>query len=206
MPDTPLAPAHADSVPRGRHLTVQQADDHVVIMCLSGILDGHSVPALTRDLKKQLQEAVHTGRRLVLDLTGLRLMSTAALRVLDTHTRHLEDEPVLIVAAVPMVREVFALAPLPGLCVHTTLDAALATVAALSVPGAAPEGPQFEGVAVAERTEILRSRQLRRQSARLRDRSIAFRRAQDEAKNEALQLQHASRQRTPGEGGSTAPS
>ncbi|MET8100312.1 ANTAR domain-containing protein [Streptomyces sp. NPDC005236] len=127
--------------PRGGHrepnatLRVRRVTDGVDVLCLSGILDTEGATALARELASRLRATVPEQRRLILDLTGLRLLSAAGIRVLDTHTRHLSDNPVLVIAATPHVQEIFTLAPAPGLRVHPTLDAALA-----ALPDTTPHG------------------------------------------------------------------
>ncbi|MFE1285714.1 GAF domain-containing protein [Streptomyces sp. NPDC058751] len=116
-------------------LSVRRVTDGADVLCLSGILDTEGATALGHELTAYLR-TTGSHRRVILDLTGLRLLSAAGIHVLDTHTRHLSDTPVLVVAAAPHVREIFTLAPAPGLRVCPTLDAALA-----ALPETAPRRP-----------------------------------------------------------------
>ncbi|MEU6277331.1 GAF domain-containing protein [Streptomyces populi] len=118
-------------------LTMQWVADGVDVLCLSGVLDTEGATALGRELASRLR-TTHSHRRLILDLTGLRLLSAAGIRVLDTHTRHLSDDPVLVIVAAPHAREIFTIAPAPGLRVCPTLDAALGTLSGTALP--APGG------------------------------------------------------------------
>ncbi|MET9730384.1 ANTAR domain-containing protein [Streptomyces sp. NPDC006458] len=126
---------HAESLggadaQRGVELSVRAVADGVDVLCLSGILDTDGAATLPQDLAPHMERAARTGRRLVLDLSDLRLVSAAAVQALDLlHTRHLDQEPVLVIASAAAVRELFTLAPPPGLRVHASLGAALAQLA-----------------------------------------------------------------------------
>ncbi|MFF2364690.1 ANTAR domain-containing protein [Streptomyces sp. NPDC058122] len=108
-------------------LTVRRVVDGADVLCLSGILDTEGAAALGHELTAHLR-AAGSNRRVILDLTGLRLLSAAGIHVLDTHTRHLSEHPVLVIVSTPHVREIFTVAPAPGLRVCPTLDAALAAL------------------------------------------------------------------------------
>ncbi|WP_051900988.1 ANTAR domain-containing protein [Streptomyces aureus] len=116
-------------------LMVQQVTDRVEVLCLSGVLDTEGAAALGRELAGRLG-STPPERRLILDLTGLRLLSAAGIQVLDTHTRHLSHRPVFVVVAAPHAREIFSIAPAPGLRVCATLDAALASLPDVALPTA----------------------------------------------------------------------
>ncbi|MEU4084374.1 ANTAR domain-containing protein [Streptomyces aureus] len=116
-------------------LMVQQVTDRVEVLCLSGVLDTEGAAALGRELAGRLG-STPPERRLILDLTGLRLLSAAGIQVLDTHTRHLSHRPVFVVVAAPHAREIFSIAPAPGLRVCATLDAALASLPDVALPAA----------------------------------------------------------------------
>ncbi|MEU1466407.1 ANTAR domain-containing protein [Streptomyces sp. NPDC005727] len=134
---------------RDAAFTVRRVDEKVIVLCLSGALDAPGIAALTGILKEHLATAT-AGQRLVLDLSGLDLISTAALRILDARTRHLA-RPVAVVTAAPHVREAFATAP--GLRLHATLAAALADPATTGPPDPLP-GPQVGPVAGAGAEEL----------------------------------------------------
>ncbi|PKT73387.1 hypothetical protein CW362_08520 [Streptomyces populi] len=121
-------------------LMMQWVPDGVDVLCLSGILDTEGATALGHELATRLR-TTHSHRRLILDLTGLRLLSAAGIQVLDTHTRHLSDDPVLVIVAAPHAREIFTIAPAPGLRVCPTLDAALATLPDTALPDTALPAP-----------------------------------------------------------------
>ncbi|MFE2531304.1 GAF domain-containing protein [Streptomyces sp. NPDC059371] len=117
--------------------------DGADVLCLSGILDTEGATALGHELTTHLRTA-GSNRRVILDLTGLRLLSAAGIHVLDTHTSHLSENPVLVIVSTPHVREIFTLAPAPGLRVCPTLDAALAALPEMAPRQAAEtaEGPE----------------------------------------------------------------
>ncbi|MEU4170734.1 GAF domain-containing protein [Streptomyces sp. NPDC026665] len=116
-------------------LGVRRVTHGADVMCLSGILDTEGADLLGHELTAHLRTA-GPHRRVILDLTGLRLVSAAGIHVLDSHTRHLSDTPILVIVSTPHVREIFTLSPAPGLRVCPTLDAALA-----ELPPAAPRHP-----------------------------------------------------------------
>ncbi|MEU8951808.1 ANTAR domain-containing protein [Streptomyces sp. NPDC048489] len=124
----PIALALSGSSLPDTELTVRRADDRVDLMCLSGTLDTIAASALEPVLHEHLDPAERAARRLVLDLTDLRLISAAAVRILDTATRHLSDQPVLVIASASRVRELFSYAPPTGLRVFPTLAAALGSL------------------------------------------------------------------------------
>ncbi|MFF0204526.1 ANTAR domain-containing protein [Streptomyces sp. NPDC005017] len=98
----------------------------VDVLCLSGILDSDGAAKLLPELAPYLERASVRERPLVLDLSDLRLVSAAGIRLLDLHTRHLDRRPVLVVAQAAHVLDMFALSSTPGLRVCSTLGAALA--------------------------------------------------------------------------------
>ncbi|MGY6019997.1 ANTAR domain-containing protein [Streptomyces spinosirectus] len=110
-------------------LCVRPAAGRVAILCLSGVLDTDGAIALTQDLAGHAEKASRAGQRLVLDLTDLSIVSAAAVRVLDTRTRHLGENPVVVIATAPHVQALFSPSPPPGLRVYPTLGAALAALA-----------------------------------------------------------------------------
>ncbi|ROP47399.1 ANTAR domain-containing protein [Streptomyces sp. PanSC9] len=124
---------------RDAGFTVRQVDDRVTVLCLSGALDTAAAAGLAATLNDNLVTSA-ARRRLVLDMTGLSLISAAALRILDTHTRHLA-EAVAVITAASHVREAFAVAPPPGLRLYTTLGAALADLPDDSPPQPPPGPP-----------------------------------------------------------------
>ncbi|AGS67352.1 ANTAR domain-containing protein [Streptomyces collinus] len=88
------------------------------------------------------------------EMAGLELISTAALRLLDAHTRHLA-EPVAVVTTAPHVRQ--ALATTPGLRLYPTLAAALAGLPTTAGPPDLRPETQTGPPAVGASTEELRS-------------------------------------------------
>ncbi|MGW2823743.1 ANTAR domain-containing protein [Streptomyces sp. NPDC001443] len=133
--------------PGATTLTVRPVADDLGILCLSGELDSLAADALSHDLAAYLQCSGRTGQRLVLDLSGLRSISAAAVRVLVLATRRLADAPVLVVATAPHVRELFLLSPTPGLLVYPTLSAVLAALpgTAFTPGGQLPQGAAETG-------------------------------------------------------------
>lgn len=111
---------------RGASLGVRPTAGQVEILCLSGVLDADGATALGQDLSRHVERASRAGQRLVLDLTGVRDVGAAAVRGLDTHTRHFAEDPVLVIAA-PEVQALFSPPP-AGLRLYPTLGAALASV------------------------------------------------------------------------------
>ena len=122
-------PLHGGGITPGTALTVRSAAGLLDVLCLSGVLDTDGATALVQDLPRHADQASRAGQRLVLDLTDLRLVSAAAVRVLATRTHHLAENPVLVIAAAPHVQALISPAPPLGLRVHATLAAALAAVA-----------------------------------------------------------------------------
>ncbi|MFD8733974.1 ANTAR domain-containing protein [Streptomyces sp. NPDC059618] len=125
-------------------LTVRRVGDGVDVLCLSGILDTEGAAALGRELAGRLR-TTRPDRHLILDLTGLRLVSAAGIQVLDTHVRHLSDTPVPVIVAAPHARDIFTIAPAHGLLLCATLDAALATLPGSAFSGSTLPGPALPG-------------------------------------------------------------
>ncbi|MFH8391471.1 GAF domain-containing protein [Streptomyces sp. NPDC018036] len=133
-----MAQDEAVAPPTGRRelnptLMVRRVGDGVDVLCLSGILDTEGATALGGDLADRLR-TTRSDRHLILDLTGLRLVSAAGIQVLDVHMRHLSDSPVPVIVAAPHARDIFTIAPAHGLHLCATLDAALATLPGTDVP------------------------------------------------------------------------
>ncbi|MGW1065220.1 ANTAR domain-containing protein [Streptomyces aureus] len=144
MPKPPLvAPAPpGTSLPYGMALTVTPTDERVELLCLSGVLDTLAADVFGQELEARVRRSRDTGRRLVLDLTGLRLVSAAALQVLDLATRNLTATPVLAVVGAPHIRELLLLSPPAGLRSFPTLAAALASLPTTDEsPDGAAAGP-----------------------------------------------------------------
>ncbi|MFJ9728450.1 ANTAR domain-containing protein [Streptomyces sp. NPDC101209] len=106
-------------------LTVLSVTDRMAIVCLTGTLDADACADLTRELGRHLDEAAQHGKRLVLDMSGVALVSAAARRTLHHATEHLAREPVLVIGATPPVREALEHARLPGIRLYDTLAEAL---------------------------------------------------------------------------------
>ncbi|MFI6656519.1 ANTAR domain-containing protein [Streptomyces sp. NPDC050523] len=138
MTQEQAAPLLGGGTTRDAALSVRPAAGRVEILCLSGVLDADGAVALTQDLAGHTEKASRAGRHLVLDLTNLGLVSAAAVRVLDTRTRHLGKNPVVVIATAPHVQALFSPSPPPGLRVYPTLGAALA---ALTPAGSRVEVP-----------------------------------------------------------------
>ncbi|MFV8182185.1 MULTISPECIES: ANTAR domain-containing protein [unclassified Streptomyces] len=111
-------------------VSVLSTTDQVIVVCLSGELDGDSCGRLAQELKPHLDQAVQRGRRLVLDLSGVERLSSAACRTLQQVTGHLAQEPVPVVAATPAVRRALDEAQLAGIRTYDTLADALARLPA----------------------------------------------------------------------------
>ncbi|MFG2793113.1 ANTAR domain-containing protein [Streptomyces sp. NPDC048419] len=95
------------------------------VVCLVGELDGEICTQLGQELKQHLEQAAGRGQRLVLDMAGVRSVSAAACRTLQLTTGHLAHEPVLVVAAPPVVHGVLEAAHLTGIRLYETLAEAL---------------------------------------------------------------------------------
>ena len=109
-------------------VTVQPVAEQAVVLRLSGTLDAHGAGVLARELDLRLRRADERGLRLVLDMSGLRHVSSTALHTLDIHTRHRAAGPVLVTGATPQVHRVLTTTPLPGIRLYPSLEGALATV------------------------------------------------------------------------------
>jgi putative methionine-R-sulfoxide reductase with GAF domain len=124
-------------------VTVQPVTDQAVVLRLSGTLDADGVGALGRELDLRLRRADERGQRLVLDISGVRQVSTRALvDALDAHTRHRAAGPVLVAGATAQIRGMLTTAPLPGVRLYPSLEGALATVGRGSA-GPAEETGQY---------------------------------------------------------------
>ncbi|MEV6294855.1 ANTAR domain-containing protein [Streptomyces sp. NPDC051896] len=109
-------------------VTVQPVTEQAVVLRLSGRLDADGATVLGRELDLRLRRADERGLRLILDMSGVRHVSSAAVHTLDVHTRHRAARPVLITGATPQVRRVLTMTPLPGIRLYPSLEGALATV------------------------------------------------------------------------------
>ncbi|MFE7856893.1 STAS domain-containing protein [Streptomyces sp. NPDC057403] len=106
-------------------LTVLPVTDRAAIVCLTGTLDADACADLARELGRHLDDAARRGKRLVLDVSGVPLVSAEARRSLRHATAHLAREPVPVVGAAPPVREALEHARLPGIRLYGTLAEAL---------------------------------------------------------------------------------
>ncbi|PKT73385.1 hypothetical protein CW362_08510 [Streptomyces populi] len=131
-------------------LTVRPTGGAAEVLCLSGTLDTLAAAVFGQELETHVRHAHGAGRRLIVDLTDLRLVSAAALHVLDLATHHLAASPVLLVIGVPHVRELLLLSPPAGLRVFPTLATALASLSALDRPATAV--PAGDGGVLPDRT------------------------------------------------------
>ncbi|MFR0355551.1 ANTAR domain-containing protein [Streptomyces sediminimaris] len=137
MTQEQAAPPHGDTA-CGATLGVQPTAGRVEILCLTGVLDADGATALGRELPRHVDKASRAGQRLVLDLTGVRSVSAAAARRLDSHTRHLAEDPLLVIATAP-VRALFSPPP-AGLRVYPSLGAVLSAVGSPPRRAVAPIG------------------------------------------------------------------
>ncbi|MGW1911767.1 STAS domain-containing protein [Streptomyces sp. NPDC002076] len=109
-------------------VTVQPVTEQAMVLRLSGTLDAHGAGVLGRELDLRLRRADERGLQLVLDMSGVRHVSSTAVHALDLHTRHRAAGPVLVTGATPQVRRVLTTTPLPGIRLYPTLEGAFATV------------------------------------------------------------------------------
>ncbi|MEU9475876.1 ANTAR domain-containing protein [Streptomyces sp. NPDC048191] len=119
-------------------VTVQPVTEQVVVLRLSGTLDAHGARVLGRELGLRLRRADERGLRLVLDMSDVRHVSSAAVHILDAHTRNRAAGPVLVSGASPPVRRVLTATPLPGIRLYPSLEGALATVSGTYASQPAP--------------------------------------------------------------------
>ncbi|MCC5477633.1 ANTAR domain-containing protein [Streptomyces barringtoniae] len=109
-------------------VTVQPVTEQAVVLRLSGTLDAHGAGVLGRELDLRLRRADERGLRLVLDMSGVRHVSSTAVHTLDLHTRHRAADPVLVTGATPQVHRLLTTTPLPGIRLYPSLEGALAAV------------------------------------------------------------------------------
>lgn len=126
---------------QGARVTVQPVAEQAVVLRLSGSIDVRGAGELGRELGLRLRRADERGQRLVLDMSGVRRLSSTAVDTLDAHTRHRTAGPVLVTGATPQVRGVLTTTHLPGIRLYPTLEGALATVCA-GGPAPAPAAPE----------------------------------------------------------------
>jgi anti-anti-sigma regulatory factor len=69
-------------------VTVQPVTEQAVVLRLSGRLDADGATVLGRELDLRLRRADERGLPLVLDMSGVRHVSSTAVHTLDVHTRH----------------------------------------------------------------------------------------------------------------------
>ncbi|MFE2537140.1 STAS domain-containing protein [Streptomyces sp. NPDC059371] len=112
----------------------QTSADPVMLVCTSGTLFADACDGLAQDLHSCLDDAAQTKRRLIVDMSGVVLLSTAARRTLRLATDHLAHTPLLIVGATPVVRRSLEHAGLPGIRVYEHLADALAALSDPPVP------------------------------------------------------------------------
>ncbi|MFF5854608.1 ANTAR domain-containing protein [Streptomyces sp. NPDC012751] len=123
-------------------MTVQPVAEQAVVLRLSGSIGARGAGELGRELGPRLRRADERGQRLVLDMSGVRRLSSTAVDTLDAHTRHRTAGPVLVTGATPQVRGVLTTTHLPGIRLYPTLEGALATVCAGGPAPAAPQRPR----------------------------------------------------------------
>ncbi|WP_225826266.1 GAF domain-containing protein [Streptomyces naphthomycinicus] len=104
--------------------------EQAVVLRLSEIVDVRDAGVLGRELDLRLRRADERGLRLVLDMSGVRRLSSTAVDTLDAHTRHRAAGPVLVAGASPQVSSVLMTPPLPGIRLYPSLEGALATARA----------------------------------------------------------------------------
>ncbi|MEU6776800.1 ANTAR domain-containing protein [Streptomyces sp. NPDC046759] len=116
-------------------VTVQPVAERAVVLRLTGTLDALGAGVLGRELDLRLRRADERGLRLVLDVSGVREVSSTAVQTLDAHTRYRAVGPVLVTGATPQVRRVLTTTSLPGIRLYASLECALATVCACENQG-----------------------------------------------------------------------
>ncbi|MFJ8032658.1 ANTAR domain-containing protein [Streptomyces sp. NPDC096032] len=109
-------------------MTVQPVTDRAVVLRLWGTLDAQGAGTFGRELDLRLKGADERGLPLVLDLSGVVQVSSAAVGTLAARTGHRTGAPVLVAGATPHVRTVLSLSPLPGVRLYPDLEGALATL------------------------------------------------------------------------------
>ncbi|MBY8841250.1 ANTAR domain-containing protein [Streptomyces sp. SP2-10] len=115
---------------QGGRATVQPVADRVMLLRLSGNIDARGAGALERELGPRLRRADERGLRVVLDMSGVRRLSSTAVGTLAAHVRHRTAGPVLVTGATTQVREALMTTSLPGIRLYPSLEGALATVCA----------------------------------------------------------------------------
>ncbi|MGW6486786.1 ANTAR domain-containing protein [Streptomyces sp. NPDC055056] len=118
-------------------MTFQPASERVTLVCLSGSLDAKSCEELARGVQEHLGQAALRGQRLVLDLSGVWLLSAAARRTLAQATDHLAHTPVLVVGAQPHLRQIVERGNPRGIRLHDHLADVLVLLDK-PLPAAAP--------------------------------------------------------------------
>ncbi|MFD9404789.1 ANTAR domain-containing protein [Streptomyces sp. NPDC060011] len=138
------------------HVTFHEASGHVMLVCLSGSLGADSCDDLARGLQQHLGQAARRGQRLVLDVSGIQLLSSAARRTLALSTDHLAHLPVLIVGARPHLRQVLERGNLHGIRLHDHLvDAVTALDTAPQRKARAPKAKPKDRADASEPAEAL---------------------------------------------------
>ncbi|GAA3101850.1 ANTAR domain-containing protein [Streptomyces echinatus] len=117
---------------------MQPVAERAVVLRLTGSIDALGAGDLGRELGLRLRRADEGGLRLVLDMSGVSRLSSAAVDTLAAHTRHRTAGPVLVTGATPQVRGALTRTPLPGILLFPSLEGALATVCADSPAAVAP--------------------------------------------------------------------
>ncbi|MGW6485685.1 ANTAR domain-containing protein [Streptomyces sp. NPDC055056] len=149
-------PPKAAVVMSSSHVTFHEASGHVMLVCLSGSLGADSCDDLARGLQQHLGQAARRGQRLVLDVSGIQLLSSAARRTLALSTDHLAHLPVLIVGAPPHLRQVLERGNLRGIRLHDHLvDAVTALDTAPQRTTRVPKAKPKDRAATSEPTEAL---------------------------------------------------
>ncbi|MER6571329.1 ANTAR domain-containing protein [Streptomyces sp. NPDC001093] len=119
-------------------VTVQPVTEQAVVLRLTGTLDARGAGVLGRELDLRLRRADERGLRLVLDMSGVREVSSTAVHALDLHTRHRAAGPVLVTGATPQVHRLLTTTPLPGIRLYPSLEGALATLSSVRASRAYP--------------------------------------------------------------------
>ncbi|MFD0068862.1 ANTAR domain-containing protein, partial [Streptomyces sp. NPDC127574] len=141
-------------------VTFHAVSGQVTLVCLSGSLNADSCVDLARGLQHHLRQAALHGQRLVLDMSGVPMLSSAARRTLAQATDHLAHLPVLIVEAHHHPRQVLERGNLLGIRLHDHLADVLAILdpaAPSSKIKASPAEPTAQsGAPETESAEALR--------------------------------------------------
>ncbi|MFW5845569.1 MAG: STAS domain-containing protein [Planctomycetota bacterium] len=104
-----------------------RTEDHgpVCVISLTGMLDGHTAPALERELHLLHEQGC---RRMVMDLAGLTYIASAGVGIMINYFQQVSQDGgnLRIARPSPTVKEIFSLLGLETLLsIHTDLDEAI---------------------------------------------------------------------------------